>query len=229
MRSPLGNDNEASKVTEQAGTMDASAAADENAKHIPAGKTLEVGHCFQLPGTYCEVARTQFTDSLGVMRTPLMSSYGLGVSRLLGHLAFAHADAKGLAFPPQVAPFYVAILPQPSARWKKGRRATRLGEALFKRLQQAAADTGGSADVMLDDRQGLSLRQMQGHADLVGIPHQLIIKEELLQFPEKACVLYISRNTGKAEILSLKSALGRVEGALQLASAAGNTTPTHLM
>ena len=176
--------------------------------------SLEVGHCFQLPETYCQEARARFTDSRGALRMPLMNSYGLGVSRLLAHLALQHQDSKGLLFPPQVAPFCVAVLPQPAARWNDGQWAARLGKALFRILQKTAAKAGGPADVVLDDRHGLTLRQMQSHADLVGIPHQLIIKEDFLRTPGKARVLYISRGAGKADILPIRAALNRLENIL---------------
>ncbi|CDJ27481.1 uncharacterized protein EMH_0032160 [Eimeria mitis] len=103
---------------------------------------------------------------------------------------------------------------EPAARWNDGRRTARLGQALFRILHKSAAEAGGPADVFFDDRQGLTLRQMQSHADLVGIPHQLIIKEDLLRAPGKARVLYISRVTGKADILPLRAALNRLKNTL---------------
>lgn len=153
-------------------------------------------------------------DSQGVEKVPFMSSYGLGVSRLIAHLALSHQDMKGLLFPPQVAPFCVAIIPQPAARWNDGRNAARLGRALFRRLHRTATEAGGSADVFLDDRRGPTLRQMQMHADLIGIPHQVIIKHDLLRTSGKPCVLYISRTCGSADILPLRAALNKLQSAL---------------
>ncbi|CDI80303.1 hypothetical protein, conserved [Eimeria praecox] len=191
-----------------------SGVSDGDAEGVEMGSSLEVAHCFQLPETYCKAARARFTDPGGAQRMPLMNSYGLGVSRLMAHLALRHQDSKGLLFPPQVAPFCVVVIPQPAARWNDGRRAARLGKALFRILHKTAALAGGPADVLLDDRQGLTLRQMQSHADLVGIPHQLIIKEDFLRAPGTSRVLCISRETGQADILPLRAALKRLENTL---------------
>ncbi|CDJ53857.1 hypothetical protein, conserved [Eimeria brunetti] len=208
----LGSDQAVPGVDPPGRSRDGAHAEDEESPN--GSTTLEVGHCFQLPETYCKAAGARFADSRGALRMPLMNSYGLGVSRLLAHLALMRHDAKGLVFPPQVAPFCVVVLPQPAARWNDGRRAARLGKALFKMLHQIATVAGGPADVLFDDRQGLTLRQMQSHADLVGIPHQLIIKEDLLRPPGKARVLYITRETNNAEVLPLRSALNRLKNAL---------------
>ncbi|XP_022587255.2 uncharacterized protein LOC34617518 [Cyclospora cayetanensis] len=213
--SELGSDNAASGLIAQDGSGSRHNTATQAVaiERLPPGRSLEVAHCFQLPGVYCEAAKARFTDSQGVVRVPLMNSYGLGVSRLLAHLALTHQDAKGVSFPPQVAPFCVAILPQPAARWNSSNRSTRVAVALFRRLQKIAADVGGFADVLLDDRRGLSLHQMQAHADLVGIPRQVVIKEKLLWPPGRARVLCISRRTGTAEIKPLRSALAALKDA----------------
>lgn len=210
-------------MIERDGDRSAPASPATGAERPPASRSLEVGHCFQLPGTYCEAAGARFTDSRGAAQVPLMNSYGLGVSRLLGHLALVHQDARGLSFPPQVAPFCVAVLPQPTARWGASQRAAGLGKTFFKRLQHVAAEAGGSADVLLDDRQGLTLRQMQAHADLVGIPHQVIIKEVLLRSPGGARVIYLSRRNGKPEVLPLRVALGTLRSALLQVSTDSHT------
>ncbi|KAL8435564.1 hypothetical protein ACSSS7_002409 [Eimeria intestinalis] len=192
----------------------------------PMGRSLEVGHCFQLPPTYCEVAKARFADSSGAVKVPLMNSYGLGVSRLFGHLALAHRDAKGLKFPPQVAPFSVAVMLQSAQRWSASRRVAHVGEALFRKLGHLAHEAGGSADTLLDDRRGITLRQMQAHADLMGIPHQILVKEELLKPPGPARVLYVERSSGKTEVQTLRTALEAIKRALlRLAaiSQGGNT------
>ncbi|KAL8272371.1 hypothetical protein Esti_003661 [Eimeria stiedai] len=180
----------------------------------PMGRSLEVGHCFQLPATYCEAAKARFADSSGAVKVPLMNSYGLGVSRLFGHLALAHQDAKGLRFPQQVAPFSVAVLLQSPQRWNASRSVTRVGEAFFKKIGQFANEAGGSADTLLDDRRGITLRHMQAHADLVGIPHQILVKEELLKPPGPARVLYVERSSGRTEVQTLRTALRAIKKAL---------------
>ncbi|KAL8455598.1 hypothetical protein Emag_000593 [Eimeria magna] len=183
------------------------------------GRSLEVGHCFQLPATYCEAAKARFADSSGAVKVPLMNSYGLGVSRLFGHLVLIYQDAKGLRLPPQVAPFFVAVLLQSAQRWSASRRVARVGEALFKKLGQFVKEAGSSADALLDDRRGIALRQMQAHADLLGIPHQILVKEELLRPPGPARVLYVKRSSGKMEVQTLGTALRAIKRALlQLAS-----------
>ncbi|KAL8438828.1 hypothetical protein Efla_003865 [Eimeria flavescens] len=189
--------------------------ADVTRGSVSTIRSLEVGHCFQLPSTYCEAAKARVSDSVGALRVPLMNSYGLGISRLFGHLALGQQDGKGLLFPPHLAPFSVAILQQSAKRLSASRRVTRVAEGLFKRLEQIATEIGGSADILLDDRRGLTLRQMQGHADIVGIPHQILVKEELLKSSGPPRVLYIARTSGKAQRLPFKVALGTLRRELR--------------
>lgn len=192
-------------------------------------RTLELGHIFQLPSTYCEAFGVRFTDSLGRNRTPLMNCYGLGLSRLLGHLALKCSDPKGIIFPSQVSPFTVVIIPQPLPRWasvdrSRGStglvgsnrglrgRAWTVSQALYSRLQTMAARIGGPCDVLLDDRPGISLGKMQAHADLIGIPHQVLVKAELLKLTPPR-IIYINRSDGCPKSLSLKSALSLLHAA----------------
>ncbi|KAL8445793.1 hypothetical protein Emed_005349 [Eimeria media] len=218
--SPLGEDVTTQALAAQGAEQIDHSPEDGLAQECgPTGRTLEVGHCFQLPATYCEAAKARFADFSGAVKVPLMNSYGLGVSRLFGHLAATHQDAKGLKLPPQVAPFFVAVLLQSAQRSNACRRVARVGEALFRKLGQVATEAGSSADVLLDDRRGIPLGQMQAHADLVGIPHQILIKEELLKPPGPARVLYVERRSGKIEVQTPRNALKAIKRALlQLAS-----------
>ena len=111
MPSPLGSDHLVSNLKASTDKTPTPSAHAKDSGSSTAERTLEIGHCFQLPSVYCNAAKTRFDDAQGSTITPLMSSYGLGISRLFGHVALAHTDLKGIRLPPQVAPFLIALLP----------------------------------------------------------------------------------------------------------------------
>src|ERR1041385_4252671 len=58
-------------------------------------KAVEVGNIFNLGTKYAEAVGLYFVDENGQKRTPIMGSYGIGISRLMGLLAEHFADEHG--------------------------------------------------------------------------------------------------------------------------------------
>ena len=76
-------------------------------------------------------------------------------------------DERGIIWPAPLAPFDIALLPLNMAKSEKLKTAA---EKLYKELQEAGYD------VLLDDRD-LRPGPMFADAELIGIPHRLVLSE----------------------------------------------------
>ena len=124
-------------------------------------RSVEVGHCFQLGVRYSSVmADATFVDDTGVEQPFWMGCYGIGISRLVAVIAEEHHDDAGLLWPPAVAPFSLHIV------------ALRGGEEVAAALYSDLV--GAGAAVLLDDRDA-SPGVKFADADLIGVPHQIVI------------------------------------------------------
>jgi prolyl-tRNA synthetase len=132
---------------------------------------IEVGHIFQLRTRYSKSMKATFLDEEGKTCFFEMGCYGIGVTRIVGAAIEQNHDDRGIIWPDPIAPFRLAIVPLGYRRNDAVRRsADDLHEAL----------SGAGVDVLLDDRDerpGVLLAD----AELIGIPHRLVIGERGLK------------------------------------------------
>ena len=129
---------------------------------------IEVGHIFQLGTKYSQAMNAVVMDEDGRAVHPWMGCYGVGVSRIVAAAIEQNHDDKGIIWPEPIAPFRIAILP---LNHHKAHRVRERAEALYKAL------AGAGVDVLLDDRP-LRPGVMFADAELIGIPHVLVIGEK---------------------------------------------------
>ena len=130
---------------------------------------IELGHIFQLGTKYSEALGAYFGDENGHKQLMIMGCYGIGVSRLIAAIIEKNNDAKGIIWPPEVAPFDLEILPLNNQDAKV--------MEISRKLYAAFRNSGW--DVLLDDRNesaGIKFND----ADLVGIPLRVIIGQRML-------------------------------------------------
>ena len=96
-----------------------------------------------------------------------MGCYGIGVSRIVGAAIEQGNDERGIIFPASMAPFSVAICP---IGYDKSEPVKLAANTLYGELVAAGVD------VLLDDR-GERPGVMFAEADLMGLPHRLVIGE----------------------------------------------------
>ncbi|MBS3742893.1 MAG: proline--tRNA ligase [Wenzhouxiangellaceae bacterium] len=129
---------------------------------------IEVGHIFQLGTKYSEAMNAVVMDEDGRGVNPWMGCYGIGVSRIVAAAIEQNHDQRGIVWPEPLAPFTIAILP---LNHHKSHRVREQADELYARL------TGAGIDVLLDDRP-LRPGVMFADAELVGIPHVLVIGDK---------------------------------------------------
>ncbi|HEY1612743.1 MAG TPA: proline--tRNA ligase [Rhizomicrobium sp.] len=169
--------------------------------NVPENKRLsargiEVGHIFYFGSKYSAPMRALVTGPDGQDRPVEGGSYGIGVSRLVGAIIEASHDDAGIIWPEPVAPFDIALI-----NLKAGDAKTDAAcEDLYAKLRKAGRD------VLYDDtaeRPGAKFAS----ADLIGIPHQLIVGPRGL---EKGMVEIKNRKTGARAEMSLDAAINRL-------------------
>jgi len=135
---------------------------------------IEVGHIFQLGDKYSRAMGATVQDSGGKDSVMSMGCYGIGITRIVGAAIEQNHDNNGIIWPEPLAPFDVVLVPINMHRSDVVREAA---EALYEELQ----DYG--LDVLFDDRDtrpGVKFAD----AELIGVPHRLVISERGLKANE---------------------------------------------
>ena len=96
-----------------------------------------------------------------------MGCYGIGITRIVGAAIEQNHDDNGIIWPASLAPFDVVLVPINLQRSDAVREAA---EALYSELQETGLE------VLFDDRDvrpGVKFAD----AELIGVPHRLIVSE----------------------------------------------------
>jgi prolyl-tRNA synthetase len=160
------------------------------------GRGIEVGHIFYFGDKYSGPMGMRVSGPDGRPVTPMMGSYGVGVSRLVGAIIEASHDDAGIVWPEAVAPWRVGLVTMRADDEASGGAA----ESIYATLRAAGIDT------LYDDRDergGVKL----GSMDLIGLPWQVIVGPRGIA---AGTVELKRRSTGEREELSVESALARL-------------------
>jgi prolyl-tRNA synthetase len=125
---------------------------------------IEVGQVFYFGDKYTKPMGVTVQGPDGQPVTPLMGSYGIGVSRLVGAIIEACHDEAGIVWPDAVAPFWVALI--------NLRADDAACAAACEKLYAGFAAAG--IDVLYDDRDERGGAKF-ATADLIGLPWQVIV------------------------------------------------------
>ena len=160
------------------------------------GRGIEVGHIFYFGDKYSAAMGLKVSGRNGEPVTPMMGSYGVGVSRLVGAIIEASHDESGIVWPEAVAPWRVGLVTMRA----DDEPSVSAASLLYDQLSQAGVET------LYDDRDergGVKL----GSMDLIGLPWQLIVGPRGIA---TGTVELKCRLTGEREELSSESALARL-------------------
>ncbi len=155
---------------------------------------IEVGHIFQLGDQYSSAMGATVQDSDGKDRTMQMGCYGIGITRIVGAAIEQNHDDKGIIWPEPLAPFDVVLVPINMHRSDAVRDAA---TALYEELQSFGLE------VLFDDRDvrpGVKFAD----AELLGIPHRLVISERGIAAGE---LEYRHRRDDESQDMKRESAL----------------------
>jgi len=158
---------------------------------------IEVGHIFQLGSKYSDAMAATVLDQDGRTCTMQMGCYGIGVTRVVAAAIEQSHDERGIVWPDAIAPFPVVLIP---INLDKSIRVKEAAEALYDKLQSAGIE------VLLDDR-----AQRPGFkfadADLLGIPHRVVIAEKSW---DEGHVEYKRRTQAEPELIAIDALMERL-------------------
>lgn len=162
---------------------------------------IEVGHIFQLGTKYSEAMNATVQDQDGREVTMYMGCYGIGVTRIVGAAIEQNHDERGIIWPAPLTPFDVVLIPINMHRSDKVREAA---EALYDEL------VAMGMEVLFDDRDvrpGVKFAD----AELIGIPHRLVVSERGLKSGE---LEYRHRPDEDSRMLKREEALDMLKRAI---------------
>jgi len=132
---------------------------------------IEVGHIFQLGRKYSEPMKAVVLDEAGREVTLLMGCYGIGVTRIVAAAIEQNHDERGIIWPAPIAPFQLVLVP---LNLQKSPRVREVSDRLYGELCAAGIE------VLYDDRDARPGVKF-ADAELLGIPHRLVVAERGLE------------------------------------------------
>ncbi|MDT7934093.1 MAG: proline--tRNA ligase [Sphingomonadaceae bacterium] len=170
------------------------AARDE----LKQSRGIEVGHIFFFGDKYTRAHGMTVQGPDGAAITPLMGSYGIGISRLVGAAIEASHDDSGIIWPDAIAPYALGLVNLRS----DDADCIYAADDFYVKARAAGIDT------LYDDRDERGGAKFAG-MDLIGLPWQVIIGPK----GAKAQTVELKRRaTGERHELSAGDALARVLG-----------------
>jgi prolyl-tRNA synthetase len=158
---------------------------------------IEVGHIFQLGSKYSDAMDATVLDKDGKSCAMQMGCYGIGVTRVVAAAIEQNNDERGIVWPKAIAPFEAVLIP---INFDKSYRVREAADQLYADLAAAGIE------VLLDDRP-----QRPGFkfadADLLGIPHRIVIAEAAWDRGE---VEYKQRAAAEAEMIPVGELTSRL-------------------
>lgn len=152
---------------------------------------IEVGHIFQLGDTYSKKFNASVLNEAGQPIIMQMGCYGIGVSRIVAATIEQCHDDKGIVWPATMAPFDIILIP---INMHKSQRLREECEKLYQTLTQQGFT------VLFDDRNERP-GVMFAEAELIGIPHRLVLSEKNL---DHQVVEYKHRTQSEPKDISLE-------------------------
>jgi prolyl-tRNA synthetase len=137
-------------------------------KKLKKTKAAEVGNIFSFGDVKSKQLNLYYDDENDKTKPVILGSYGIGVTRLMGVIAEHFADAKGLAWPENIAPAKVCLV-----RIGDEEKVVQAAEELFNELK------ANNISVVYDDRDARPGEKF-ADADLMGIPVRAVISQKTL-------------------------------------------------
>jgi prolyl-tRNA synthetase len=170
---------------------------------IRIGRSIVVGHTFQLGTKYSEPMDATFLDEDGARRLYQMGCYGIGITRIMAAVAEQFHDDAGLRWPKVLAPFDCVVV----MANQDDPAVVAEAERIYGALNAAGVET------VLDDREDRAGVKF-ADADLIGYPVQITVGKRGIA---NGTVDLKLRATGERSDATLA---GAVEDAIALLSAA---------
>lgn len=163
---------------------------------LKASRGVEIGHVFKLGTKYTVPLGAQFNDESGQQQPIIMSTYGIGIGRILIAAIESSHDEKGIIWPKAIAPYQVVVTPI-----KYEGEVKEAADRIYRQLWDAGIDA------ILDDRDARPGSKF-ADADLVGFPVRINVGDRGLKEGKVEVKL---RREKDAEMVAVDQVIGRVK------------------
>jgi len=162
-------------------------------KQLESMRAIEVGNIFKLSTRFPDAFNAGYADKSGAKQKIWMGCYGIGPSRLMGTVVECLADDKGIVWPEALAPakFHLVSLARDEAD-------VAAVDAIYNTMREKGIT------VLYDDRADVQTGQKLNDADLLGMPHRLIVSPRTLKTNQ---LEYKSRTSDEVQMLTLDQVL----------------------
>lgn len=140
-----------------------------NKGKLSRAKASEVGNIFDLGKKYSQDFSFTFKTKEGKVEHPIMGCFGIGITRLMGVIAEAISDEKGIVWPDSVAPYAVHIVSITNGNDDVKKEADHLYDTLKE----------NGIEALYDDRD-VRAGEKFADSDLIGIPLRLVVSEKTM-------------------------------------------------
>lgn len=159
-------DIEADIALAQAGYM-----SPDGKNRLVEKRGIEVGNIFQLGYHYTTLMTgAEFTDEDGARKPYYMGCYGIGIGRTMAAIVEIHHDERGIIWPENVAPFDIHLIGLDLHEDEMQTRATEIYKTLTNSKTRKLT-------VLFDDRDQARAGEKFADADLIGIPHRVVVSK----------------------------------------------------
>ncbi len=159
-------------------------------------KAIEVGNIFKLGSRFTDAFGATYTDAEGRAQKILMGCYGIGPSRMMGTVAECLSDDRGLIWPAAIAPYDIHLV-----SLTRDDAETAQCDATYDALRAAGFS------VLYDDRTGYQAGEKLADADLIGLPHRVVVSKKTLAAGQ---VEWKPRAAADNRLLTLSDLIGQL-------------------
>jgi len=153
-------------------------------------KAAEVGNIFNFGAKKSQDMDLFFNDSGGVKQPVQLSSYGIGITRLLGVIAEVKSTDESIIWPETISPFKYHLI-QIQSDSEKMEEINKTALDVYREL--------GEENVLLDERD-LRAGEKFADADLIGIPFRIVVSEKTVS---QGKIELIDRVAGTSKLLTV--------------------------
>ncbi len=157
-------------------------------------KASEAANIFKLGTKFSSAFDVSYSAQDGSKNLVIMGCYGIGISRLMGIIAEAMSDDRGLMWPASIAPAQVHIVPVAREKTDASFEAALALEKEFIAMGKTC---------LVDDRIDASVGFKLADAELIGVPLRVLVSPKTLA--ENNMEVY-NRKTGETVMKKLSEA-----------------------
>ncbi len=155
-------------------------------------KAIEIGNIFDLGTRFSENFDLYVKNKKGEKKYLTMGCYGIGTTRLIGAIVEKNHDNQGIIWPENVSPYKFHLIGLDLIDKNVYKKTINIYKKLLEK----------NIEVLFDDRLNVSAGEKFKDADLIGIPHRLVVSKKT-----KDKIEYKKRSKKETKLLNFEEIL----------------------